>query len=108
MNFNENCWAIAQQIPKGSVTTYAAIAHTLGCRAYRAVGNAMNKNPFIGGSVPCHRVVKSNGELGGFANNIQQKIDLLAAEGVEISHGKVVDFEEKVFTQFEKTNPQNS
>ncbi|SHN91579.1 MGMT family protein, partial [bacterium endosymbiont of Bathymodiolus sp. 5 South] len=56
-----------------------------------AVGSAMNKNPFAP-EVPCHRVVKSNGELGGFADDIAVKIKRLQKEGVLVENGKIIDF----------------
>jgi methylated-DNA-[protein]-cysteine S-methyltransferase len=56
----------------------------------------MNKNPFAP-KVPCHRVVKSNGDLGGFATNIQVKIKRLQKEGVMISNNKIVDFKSTLF-----------
>jgi methylated-DNA-[protein]-cysteine S-methyltransferase len=58
-------------------------------KAYRAVGNAMNKNPFAP-EIPCHRVVKTNGDLGGFAYDISLKIKRLQAEGVSVKTGKIV------------------
>ncbi len=89
MNFNEKVWAITMRIPKGRVTTYAAIARKLGSTAYRAVGNAMNRNPYAP-KVPCHRVVGSNGKLTGYAFGLEKKADLLADEGVKVE-GKRVD-----------------
>jgi len=55
----------------------------------------MNKNPFAP-KVPCHRVVKSNGELGGFALDLKIKIKRLQKEGVQVMNNKIVDFKEKV------------
>lgn len=57
-------------------------------RAYRAVGNAMNKNPYAP-EVPCHRVISSDGSLGGFALGPKKKIAMLKKEGVEIKNGKI-------------------
>ena len=65
----------------------AAIAEKLGCKGYQAVGNALNKNPFK--SVPCHRVVKSNLEVGGFARGTKNKIKLLKKEGIKVSNNQV-------------------
>ena len=64
--------------------------------AHRAVGSAMNKNPFAP-EVPCHRVVKSNGDLGGFATDIKVKIKRLQEEGVMVSNNKIVDFKSNLF-----------
>ena len=87
-NFNERCYKALCQVPKGKVTTYADLARYLGSRGYRAVGNAMNRNPNAP-RVPCHRVVRSNGEVGGYAHGTATKIKMLQREGVEISNGKV-------------------
>ena len=87
-SFNENCYKLLRKVPKGKVTTYKAIAEKLNTKAYRAVGNAMNKNPYAP-KVPCHRVINSNGELGGFASGIKNKIKLLKEEGIKIENNKI-------------------
>ncbi len=87
-SFNESCYKILRKVPKGKVTTYKEIAHALRSKAYRAVGNAMNKNPYSP-EVPCHRVIKSSGEVGGFASGVKKKIRLLKKEGIEIKRGKI-------------------
>jgi len=92
MNFNEKCYELLKKFPKGKVTTYKEIAKALNTKAYRAVGNAMNKNPNPI-EVPCHRVVKADGSVGGYANGSEAKISLLKEEGVDIEDEKVVDFE---------------
>lgn len=86
--FNERCYNILLKVPKGKVTTYKEIAIKLNSKAYRAVGNAMNKNPYSP-KVPCHRVVKSNGEVGGFASGTRKKIEMLKKEGIEIKNNKI-------------------
>src|SRR5690348_10913243 len=88
MSFNEKVWAVCATVPKGKVTTYAAIARKLNTVAYRAVGNALNKNPYAP-DVPCHRVVGSDGSLTGFAAGLEKKKRLLKAEGVVFVNGKV-------------------
>ena len=65
-SFNERCYKLLRTVPEGKLTTYKDLAHALGTKAYRAVGNAMNKNPYAP-EVPCHRVVNANGAIGGFA-----------------------------------------
>ena len=84
-----------KEVPKGKVTTYRELAHSIGTRAYRAVGLAMRENPFK--QVPCHRVVSSCGTIGGFrgmtaGDAIKEKISMLAKEGVEVKEGRVTDF----------------
>ncbi|MFH1802396.1 MAG: MGMT family protein [archaeon] len=76
MNFNERCYAVLRKVPKGKITTYGALARAVGSpRAARAVGNAMNKNPYSP-KVPCHRVVKSDGKVGGFASGADKKVEM--------------------------------
>jgi methylated-DNA-[protein]-cysteine S-methyltransferase len=96
MTFNENVWRVCKRIPKGRVSTYGEIAHALNTKAYRAVGTALNKNPRAP-IVPCHRVVNSDGCIGGFAHGSARKQEMLQEEGVIIVSGKVVDFEKKLF-----------
>ena len=88
MNFQEKVWAITARIPPGRVVTYADIAHQLGGRAYRAVGQALNRNPYTP-QVPCHRVIGSDGRLTGFMGGLAKKQRLLAAEGVRVLRGRI-------------------
>jgi O-6-methylguanine DNA methyltransferase len=94
MNFNEKVWAICARIPRGKVATYADIARALKSRGFRAVGNALNRNPYAP-AVPCHRVVGSNGSLTGFAGGIPMKKRLLEDEGVRFIAGKRVDLTQR-------------
>jgi len=91
--FSERVLEECSKIPKGRVSTYAEIAKAIGNpKAYRAVGNSLNKNPrpVI---VPCHRIIKSSGEIGGFANGKKKKIELLKKEGIRLEKGKIFGFE---------------
>ena len=88
MNFNERCYKILRKVPSGKVTTYKEIAKALHSKAYRAVGNAMNKNPYAP-EVPCHRVVKNDGNVGGFASGTKNKIQMLKKERIIIENGKI-------------------
>ncbi len=88
--FSEKVYQMVKLIPKGKVSTYKDIALALGTKAYRAVGNALNKNPYK--TVPCHRIVKSDGSLGGYSRGISEKIKLLKSEGILIVRGKVKNF----------------
>ncbi|MEI7497833.1 MAG: MGMT family protein [Candidatus Falkowbacteria bacterium] len=95
-----------KEIPRGRVTTYALLAQALGRPgAARAVGNALNKNSEIP-HIPCHRVVKSDGSLGGYALGINQKVKYLASEGVKVENGKIKDFANKLFHFKEKEHNQ--
>ncbi|HLC19520.1 MAG TPA: MGMT family protein [Candidatus Nanoarchaeia archaeon] len=96
MTFQSHVYLLCKQVPAGKVTTYKAIGDALGIKGYRAVGNALNKNPFgflECGNIPCHRVVCSDGRVGGFAHGVEKKIELLKKEGIVVRDGKVVDFE---------------
>lgn len=101
MKYEERVWKLMEKIPKGKVTTYGLIARKLNTNAYRAVGNACRENPYAP-RVPCHRVVKSDGTIGGFGGKtsgktIEKKIQLLRKEGVEVRNRKIVDFEKVLF-----------
>jgi methylated-DNA-[protein]-cysteine S-methyltransferase len=88
MSFNQKVWALCARVPAGKVVTYGDIAKALGTNGYRAVGNALNRNPYAP-AVPCHRVVGSDGSLTGFAGGIEQKKRLLRKEGVAMRGAKV-------------------
>src|SRR3989338_9525432 len=96
--FQKKVYELCSKIPKGRVTTYKEIGKALGKdgNVYRAIGQALNKNPFAP-DVPCHRVVCADGSLGGFAHGGRAKIALLKKEGVTVVAGKIVDFEKKVW-----------
>ncbi len=101
MRFEERVWDLLEKIPKGRVTTYKIIAETMGSQAFRAVGNACRRNPYAP-RVPCHRVVNSNGRIGGFGGetsgkNIKKKITLLKREGIDVVNGKIVNFKKVLF-----------
>jgi methylated-DNA-[protein]-cysteine S-methyltransferase len=89
MTFNQKVWTLCARVPAGKVTTYGEIAKALKTKGYRAVGNALNKNPYAP-TVPCHRVVGSTGALTGFAGGLAKKRALLAQEGVELKNDRVV------------------
>lgn len=86
--FSDKVFEIVKKIPKGRVTTYKIVAEKLNTKAYRAVGQALksNKNP----KIPCHRVVKSSGELGGYmGNETHVKAKILREEGIEIRKNRI-------------------
>ena len=104
MGFNEKVWQLCKKIPQGRVTTYKLLAEAAGTKAYRAVGNAMNKNPngllvcgYGKDMVPCHRVVDSSGHLHSFARGLDAKARLLRKEGIKIKNGKIVEFEKVLY-----------
>lgn len=95
--FQEKVYKLCKKVPKGKVTTYKEIGKKLGKgMIYRAVGMALNKNPYAP-KIPCHRVVASDGSIGGFASGSKKKIALLKKEGIEIKKNKVVNFEKKLY-----------
>ena len=103
MNLTEYTYYLVRQIPRGRVSTYGAVAKSLGNKGYaRAVGKYMNKNPDAD-TMPCFKIVKSDGTLGGFGLGINDKIRRLKQDGVEVKNGKIVDFEKVFFDSF-KTN----
>lgn len=90
MNFNQKVWNKCELIPKGKVSTYKEIAKSLKTKAYRAVGQALRRNPHAP-RTPCHRVINSNGETGSYSGepNSQKKISMLKKENIEIKNNKI-------------------
>ncbi|MCJ7827775.1 MGMT family protein [Patescibacteria group bacterium] len=89
------------KVPKGKITTYKQIAQVLKTKGYQAVGQALRHNPYAP-RVPCHRVVRSDGSLGGFGGKttgpkLVEKKRLLEKERVKVRNNKIVDFEKKVY-----------
>ena len=83
-NFQLKVWNYLKKIPKGKVTTYLEVAKAIGKpRAFRAVANAVGKNPYPP-KIPCHRVIRSDGSLGGYSGRggIKKKRQLLILEKV--------------------------
>ena len=81
--FEKKVYEAVAGIPRGETRTYKWVAKAVGRpAAYRAVGNALNKNPYLG-VVPCHRVIKSDGSIGGFAKGAAAKRRLLKSERVK-------------------------
>lgn len=80
---SEFCFRVydfVKTIPKGKTVTYKEVAIVIGHpKAYRAVGNALNKNPHIG-IVPCHRVIRSDNKIGGYVLGAKKKLELLKKE----------------------------
>jgi len=77
------------EIPKGKVSTYKRIAERIGKpRAYRAVGNALHKNP-LAPIIPCHRVVRSDGSLAGDYESVEMRRRRLLEEGIPMEGRRV-------------------
>ncbi|MBS3817236.1 MAG: endonuclease V [Candidatus Thermoplasmatota archaeon] len=104
-SFREKFYSLVSQIPEGRVSTYGELARSLGSnRAARAVGKMLNENPRPE-VVPCHRVVKSDGTLGGYDRGKEEKKKLLEKEGVSVEDEEIVNFEEVLFTDFQSDKP---
>ncbi len=81
LSFTDKVYYFVSKIPKGQTMTYKQVAENIGNpKSFRAVGNALNKNR--NKWVPCHRVIKSNGQIGGFASGSKRKEEILKREGV--------------------------
>ena len=79
------------EVPKGKVTTYSELAKAVGLKnGQRAIGRIMNKNPFPV-IIPCHRVILSDGKIGGYAWGENVKTNMLSKEGIKIKNGKILD-----------------
>ena len=78
--FQKKVWEAVKTIPYGETRSYKWVAENIGNpRAARAVGQALKRNP-LPGIIPCHRVIRSDGSLGGFSRGLKKKRDLLRAE----------------------------
>jgi O-6-methylguanine DNA methyltransferase len=79
--FQKRCWRALLKIPYGKTSSYADIAREVGSpKSFRAVGQANHQNP-IAIVVPCHRVITSDGKLGGYGGGLAMKEKLLRLEG---------------------------
>ncbi|MGB2091838.1 MAG: MGMT family protein [Akkermansiaceae bacterium] len=86
-DFEQRVYAMVRLIPQGRVVTYKTLAQALGCRSTQAVGQALKRNPYAP-EVPCHRVIRADLTLGGYAGamrgaKLKRKRTLLEGEGVE-------------------------
>jgi len=87
-SFHQKVYEIVRKIPKRKVLSYKEVAKLTGHpRAWRAVGNILNKNK--DSKIPCHRVIRSNGRVGGYNQGMKKKIYLLKKEGIIIKHGEI-------------------
>lgn len=78
-HFKEKVLKVVRNIPQGKTLSYREVAILAGSpKAYRAVGNILNRN--YDPKIPCHRVIKSNGDVGGFNRGRKRKIELLNRE----------------------------
>lgn len=84
------------EVPDGHVTTYGDLARAVGLdNGQRAIGMMMRNNPYPG-IVPCHRVVMSDGRIGGYLYGAAAKINMLEREGIGIKDGKIQDLASRI------------
>lgn len=84
-------------VPKGKVTTYGDLAKAVGIEnGQRVIGQIMKRNPHPV-IIPCHRVVKSDGKIGGYFYGDKVKTKMLTDEGVVINNGKIKDWDKTIF-----------
>ena len=97
MKIEEKIYRKLLQVPSGHVTTYGDLAKAINLKnGQRVVGQIMKKNPFPV-IVPCHRVVKSNGTIGGYAYGLERKKYMLSKEGLKINDNKILNFKKNIF-----------
>ena len=88
-NFRKRVYQIVRRIPKGKMMSYKEVTERAGRPlAWRAVGNILNRHQEPG--LPCHRVIRSNGKIGGYREGIKKKIKLLISEGLKIKKKKIL------------------
>ena len=96
MTSTKKVYDLLNKIPRGRVTTYGEIARKLETKGFRAIGQIVGKNPDAP-RTPCHRVVKADGDISGYAHGVDKKIALLRGEGIEVQNKKIVDFAKKFY-----------
>jgi deoxyribonuclease V len=105
MNLFEYTYDLVRQIPEGNVSSYGAVAEALGDKiAARAVGRMMNQNP-CADTMPCYKIVNSNGKIGGFGLGLDDKIRRFNEVNIEVENGKIIDFEKVFFKDFKSNYP---
>ena len=97
MKTEEKIYQKLLEVPIGYVTTYGDLAKAINLKnGQRVVGQIMKKNPFPV-IIPCHRVVKSDGTIGGYAYGSERKKHMLWEEGLKINNNKISDFKNFLF-----------
>jgi methylated-DNA-[protein]-cysteine S-methyltransferase len=91
LNLEHKVYKKLLEVPKGKVTTYSELAKSVGLKnGQRVIGRIMSKNPFPV-VIPCHRVILSNGRIGGYAWGEKIKTNMLTKEGIQIKNGKILN-----------------
>jgi methylated-DNA-[protein]-cysteine S-methyltransferase len=97
LKLDEKVYKKLLEVPKGKITTYKEIAKAVGLdNGQRVIGRIMNKNPYPI-IIPCHRVIKSDGKIGGYAWGQKVKTRMLSNEGIKIKKGKILDLEKTIY-----------
>ena len=97
MKIDKKIYKKLLQVPSGKITTYGELSRAIGLKnGQRVIGQIMKKNPFPV-IVPCHRVVKSNRGIGGYAFGVDIKRNMLIKEGICIKNDKIENFEKSFF-----------
>ncbi len=97
MKIEEKIYKKLLEVPFGYVTTYGELAKAINLKnGQRVVGRIMKNNPFPV-IVPCHRVIKSDGNIGGYAYGPERKQYMLSKEGLKIKNNKIHDFKKNLF-----------
>ena len=99
--FSDAVYECCRRVPEGMVTTYGEIARAIGRPgSSRAVGQSLKRNPYAP-RVPCHRVVRSDGTIGGYSGSekvmIMKKVSILESEGILVRKNKIEGFEKRLF-----------
>ena len=97
MNLDKLVYKKLTEVPEGMVTSYSELAKAVGLKnGQRVIGQIMKKNqyPVI---IPCHRVVKADGGVGGFFYGDKVKTNMLKKEGIKIQDGKIFDLDKKLY-----------
>ena len=97
MNLDKKIYKKLLEVPKGKITTYGELAKAIGLKnGQRAVGKIMNKNPYPA-IIPCHRVVKADGKIGGYAFGVKIKKNMLKKEGIKIKDDRILNWEKTIY-----------
>lgn len=91
----QKCYELLKKVPKGKITTYKELAYALNTKAYQAIGSFMKQNHDP--KIPCHRVIKSTGEVGEYNKGKAKKISILKKEGIKIKNEKVKNLKKVLF-----------
>jgi len=95
MSLEQQVYKKLTEVPQGKITTYGELAKAVGLKnGQRVIGQIMKKNPYPA-IIPCHRVVMSDGKVGGYAYGGDVKTNMLRKEGIQIQNGKILDWHKK-------------